>query len=413
MSEQELWGTLAAVRQMRARADALEARALARLCRLRGGDRWLAREVALELRISPRQAQARLERGVALVGRLPGVLGAMEAGEIEGYTAGRLVEATAMLEDPQARQVDAELAEKLATGRVGSFDPTGLVQATRRLVEKTDPEGQTARARRARAGRRVELIHGEHATATLAADLPAELAASCYARLDALARRLRRHDPHRTLDQLRADICADLLLGRDPGVTAPAAAATAFLHLPVDTALTMSEQGCELAGYGPIPAPIAREIMTNPASTWRAVLTDPATGAPVDLGRRRRRPSALIRDLVAVRDRECATPGCHRPAQRSDFDHLTPWTRNHGHGPTTTGNGGAKCRRCHQLKDHPHWKLHHNPTTGTSTITTPTGRHYTQHRHTITTPTHHPSDPPTPQPPQQRTGNPPNTGPPF
>ncbi|MCP2255775.1 hypothetical protein LY13_004557 [Prauserella aidingensis] len=38
------------------------------------------------------------------------------------------------------------------------------------------------------------------------------------------------------------------------------------LHMPIDTALTITDDGCELDGYGPIPAPIARDIMTNPAA---------------------------------------------------------------------------------------------------------------------------------------------------
>jgi hypothetical protein len=81
-----------------------------------------------------------------------------------------------------------------------------------------------------------------------------------------------------------------------------------FLHLPADTALGMSDDGCELAGYGPLPGPIAREIMTNPHSLWRTVFTDPGSGAVHDIGRRRYRPTAAIRDLVAVRDAECTAP---------------------------------------------------------------------------------------------------------
>jgi hypothetical protein len=205
------------------------------------------------------------------------------------------------------------------------------------------------------------------------ADLPAEVAASAYARVDAMARRLRTSGDHRTLEQLRADVYAALLLGHDPGVTAPTGAAVVFLHMPIDTALTMSDTGCELAGYGPLPAAVARDIMTNPNSTLRTVLTDPATGAVRDLGRTRRRPSAFLRDFVAARDRECAAPGCHRPAQRCDFDHLREW----GHlGVTADHNGGAKCERDHYRKDQPGWTLTHNPGTGTSTITTPTGRTY-------------------------------------
>ncbi|SNR36470.1 hypothetical protein SAMN06265360_103247, partial [Haloechinothrix alba] len=223
----------------------------------------------------------------------------------------------------------------------------------------------------------------------------AEVAASAYARIDALARKQRHRGDARTLDQLRADIHANLLLGQDPGVSVPEAAATVFLHMPIDTALGMTETGCELSGYGPLPAPIARHILASENSVWRTVLTDPASGAVLDVGRRRYRPTTAIRDLVAVRDAECTTPGCHRPAQHSDYDHLRGWGRGE-HGTTAHTNGGAKCRRHHRMKDHPHWTLHHNPTTGTTTITTPTGRCYTTKQHPPTAPPEPtPSDTPT------------------
>lgn len=154
-----------------------------------------------------------------------------------------------------------------------------------------------------------------------------------------------------------------------------------FLHMPVDAALGLTDQGCELAGYGPIPAPIARDIMTNPHSLWRKVLTDPESGAVRDVGRRRYRPTQAIRDFVAVRDREC--PYCQRPAQRCDYDHLHEWARL---GVTSDGNGGAKCRHDHRLKDHPGWSLSYDPGTRTAAITTPAGRTYTREHDPIVDP---------------------------
>lgn len=288
-----------------------------------------------------------------------------------------------MLDDARARQIDAQLAAKLAQGRLRFTDPSSLVKATRRLVNALDPDGQAERARKARAGRKVVLIPGENATSTLAADLPAGVAASAYARVDAMARKIRNRGDQRTLEQLRADVFADLLLGHDPGVSAPQGAALVFLHMPVDTALTMSDHGCELSGYGPLPGAVAREIMTRPDSVLRTVLTDSATGAVRDLGRTRRRPSVFLRDFVAARDRECSGVGCHRPAQRCDFDHLADW---HESGATADRNGGAKCERCHCRKDKPGWTHTHHPDTGTSTITTPTGRTYTTTTEPITEP---------------------------
>nr|WP_246361276.1 HNH endonuclease signature motif containing protein [Haloechinothrix aidingensis] len=379
LSAEQVIETLAAARRIRAHTDAIEAHALARLDQLRGGDRYVADEAALELRVSRHTAALRLHRARQLTQRMPRVLAAMEAGQIEAHAAGRVVEATDTVEDQRARQVDTQLAEKLDSGRVSATNPANLARAARRLVEQADPEGQATRARQARAGRKVELLPGEDGLSTLAAELPAEVAASAYARIDAMAHRARHRGDERTLDQLRADIHATLLLGQDPDVAVPEAAATVFLHMPVDAALGMTDTGCELSGYGPLPAPIARQIMGSEDSVWRKVLTDPASGAVLDVGRRRYRPTTAIRDLVAVRDAECTAPGCHRPAQHSDYDHLHGWGRGQN-GSTAEANGGAKCRWHHRMKDHPHWTLHHNPSSGTSTITTPTGRRYTHDR---------------------------------
>ncbi|SNR40799.1 protein of unknown function [Haloechinothrix alba] len=377
LSAEQVIETLAAARRIRAHTDAIEAHALARLDQLRGSDRYVADEAALELRVSRHTAALRLHRSRQLTQRMPRVLAAMEAGQIEATAAGRVVEATDMLDDQQARQVDEQLADKLASGRVSPTSPANLARAARRLVEQADPDGQATRARRARAGRKVELLPGEDGLSTLAADLPAEVAASAYARIDAMARKQRHRGDARTLDQLRADIHANLLLGHDPDVSVPEAAATVFLHMPVNTALGISDTGCELSGYGPLPAPIARHILASENSVWRKVLTDPASGAVLDVGRRRYRPTAAIRDLIAVRDAECVAPGCHRPAQHSDYDHLHGWRQS---GVTAETNGGAKCRWHHQLKDHPHWFLDHDPASGTTTITTPAGRCYTSKR---------------------------------
>lgn len=203
-SGDECLDALAAARRLRAQADALEAHALARLDQVRGKSRYVADEAALELRINRKTAADRIERAKALVRRMPKTLRLMAEGEFEGYTAERIATAAAMLSDGQAREVDERLYAKVRDGKVGVSDPANLVRATRRLVEKVD--------------------------------LPAEIAASAYARIDALARRARNGGDERTLEQLRADIYADLLLGNEPGVAVPSAAAMVYVHVPVNTA---------------------------------------------------------------------------------------------------------------------------------------------------------------------------------
>ncbi|MCP2180330.1 protein of unknown function (DUF222) [Prauserella alba] len=372
------------IRARRAQLDAEELALLARISAAVGDDRGVAEELTPVLRVSTREVERRIDDGVSVVRRMPQLLDSMRTGELESYGVRRVLAAVDPLDDGAARQVDGLLAERLVDAPATAWQPVNLAQRVRRLVEKVDPDGQTERARRARSERRVELTPGEHVMSSLDVSLPAEVAAACYTRVDGMARSLRRGGDVRTLDQLRADVTADLLLGRDPGVTVPEAAAMVHLHVPVDAALTISDEGCELDGYGPIPAPVAREIMTNSRSIWRAVLCDPGTGEPVDLGRTRRRPSAVIRDLVRVRDRECVMPWCHRPARHCDHDHERPWAA--AGGATSVANGGPRCRRHHRLKDQPGWITGYDPGHGVTRVTTPHGATYTGHREPVLDP---------------------------
>ncbi|PXY19585.1 hypothetical protein BAY60_33220 [Prauserella muralis] len=300
---------------------------------------------------------------------------------------------TAPVTDAVAAEIDTQLCAQVRGGKVDLADPARVVRAARRLVDTLDPESALARARQAREQRNLELIPGDEGMSTLAAWLPAEVAASAYSRVDALARQQRNHGDTRTLEQLRADVTAALLLGQHPGATVPAAAAMVSLHLPVTTALTMTEHGCHLDGYGPIPAAIAREMLTNPASVLRKVITD-EHGVVTGVGAHHRRPNAALAALIRARDRECVHPGCHRPATRSDLDHQH---EHHRGGPTDPGNLAPRCEHHHYLRDHPGWNVQITPRSRLSLVTTPTGRTYGKPAETILeppTPSHHrPSSP--------------------
>ncbi|MCR3719351.1 protein of unknown function (DUF222) [Prauserella flava] len=372
------------LREQRARVDAAEVEFLAAVDTGPAERRGLAETLAPELRMSPQEVEARIQAAVDLASRMPQMLTAMRHGLTDGYGARRVLRVTAPLSDAHARRVDELLADKLTDAPVSTWQPGNLARHAARLVQRVDPGGQTARARTADEDRKLQLDHGEHAQSRLTVDLRSEVASACYARVDAMARRLRRGGETRTLEQLRADVTADLLLGNDPGVQVPQAAAQVYVHLPVDAALSISDTGCELDGYGPIPAPIAREIMTGPESVWRAVLCDSATGEPLDLGRTRRRPTATIRELVRVRDRECVVPWCRRPARHCDLDHEREWAAHHG--PTSLTNTGPRCRRHHRMKNAPGWVTRYDPIRGATTITTPTGATYTGEREPILTP---------------------------
>ncbi|MGP5396478.1 DUF222 domain-containing protein [Arthrobacter rhombi] len=99
-------------------------------------------------------------------------------------------------------------------------------------------------------------------------------------------------------------------------------------------------------GGGPIDQESAARLMLA-AKTWWRVITDPLTGAVVEFGQNRYRPTPAQRAILHFRDGSCTTPGCTGPAARCEIDHTREW--QHG-GGTDIGNLRLGCKRCHRLK---------------------------------------------------------------
>jgi hypothetical protein len=147
------------------------------------------------------------------------------------------------------------------------------------------------------------------------------------------------------------------------------AAARVHVTVPVATALGMGDQPGELAGYGPVPASMARRLAGT--ASWRKVTVDPMTGAVSGIERTPYTPSAALADLVRIRDATCRFPGCRQPARRCDLDHIVPWPD----GPTTAGNLAALCRHHHRLKHQTRWTVRAGPG-GDLLWTSPAGQQY-------------------------------------
>jgi len=96
----------------------------------------------------------------------------------------------------------------------------------------------------------------------------------------------------------------------------------------------------------------------------RRVVMD-STGVITDMGRKQRLFTGALRDAVLMHSRRCVWPGCHRPANQCDADHILPWANA---GPTGTRNGGPICAH------HNRWKA-----TGYRTSRDPQG-HWHHHR---------------------------------
>ena len=112
-----------------------------------------------------------------------------------------------------------------------------------------------------------------------------------------------------------------------------------------------------ITGYGPIPAPIARDLIRNAnpdTKTWiRRLYTDPDTGHLVNADSRRRTFPHAMRQYLLARDQYCRTPWCDAPIRHTD--HITAHSRG---GTTTITNGQGICENCNYVKESPGWTSH-------------------------------------------------------
>jgi hypothetical protein len=116
-------------------------------------------------------------------------------------------------------------------------------------------------------------------------------------------------------------------------------------------------------------------LLTAGKVTIQPVLDlDPATSqmAPVD----QHDPPAPMAAAVRLRDATCVFPGCTRPSERADLDHIAEYVPLDDGGPpgqTHPANLAPLCRRHHRAKTFGAFTYHRRPD-GAYEWTTPTGR---------------------------------------
>ncbi|UFU07813.1 HNH endonuclease signature motif containing protein [Ruania halotolerans] len=137
-----------------------------------------------------------------------------------------------------------------------------------------------------------------------------------------------------------------------------------------------------LDGYGPIAPATARALAAG--GIWRRLVTDPLTGAPVDVGTTRYRPPAAMARRIRARDRTCVRPGCTHRAEESPLDHTVPYSARGDGGTTGDHNLGALCTRDHLIKTHGDFAVS-QPEPGIFNWTTPSGHRYRRERDGTTT----------------------------
>lgn len=341
----------------------------------RNAGRAASDDLATARRESPFRASNDLAAARALVHEMPHTFAALVTGTIKARQAKTVTETTACLTIEDRRDVDTQLA-----GTLTGLGDKQILAAARAATYRADPHAYLGRGRRAAKDRYVSLRPAPDVMSMLSAYLPVASGVACHKALKEHATALKATGDSRTMGQLMADTLIERLTGINP-VTGPGVEIGLII---TDTTLAGEDDTpADLEGYGPIPAPTARDLIAGntghnndngddggdddgrddgegnegeseaeaePSPRWiRPLTTDDATPSGRLTGRGTRRAfTGALRAFITTRDKVCTTPWCGAPIRH--IDHIIPWRDG---GPTTADNGRGTCARCNLHKELP------------------------------------------------------------
>ena len=343
-------------------------------------------EIATALRMSGSTAQSRIDVARTLMQHLPGATAALAIGDISPAHANVIARESAQLIRQGVLPEVLKLIEGEAVAHAEFHTPAQVANKVRSCIAMFAPEQFEAAAVEEKSARKVSYFPSPNGMATIVAFLPAPDAQTIMLAIDRLAsktngiakeklRNYRKSNGQSEVDNAErfnlTDFSEDLMdpmdAHRADAITAIAAMfletnedqimnhgrpVTVNLTIDLPTLLGLAENPGQLSGYGPIPAPVARELAAD--GKWRKFITDPTTGNLLDFGRESYVPPQILRDFLLARDRTCRFPGCRRSGIKGEIDHAIPWEEG---GETSPSNLGLLCKRHHQLKTHGGWKL--------------------------------------------------------
>ncbi|MEZ5175856.1 MAG: DUF222 domain-containing protein [Acidimicrobiia bacterium] len=313
-----------------------------------------AAEIRVALNLTRRAADIEFSFALDLKSRLPAVAELLARGLIDVRRAKAIDHATAHLSTAAAQVVVDRIAAALPDLTTGQ-----IMARIRKLSLEADPESAMDRYESACTNRRVVTEPSIDGTSHLYAfDLPPDRVAAATRRLNALARTLKVKSEGRTMDQLRADVFIDLLLGAEPtSVEGSSASGTkrgmVDIRVDLDTLVGLNSHPGDLGGYGPIVGEIAARIVEeHHDARWSATVVDTETGNVLSTRALRRRPTAGTARAVRAQAPICVFPGCRMPSTQCDIDHTVRWVDR---GPTADRNLEPLCRHDHVIKDTHRW----------------------------------------------------------
>ena len=376
-------------------------------------------EVASALRLSGTTAQLRIDVARTLTNHLPQTCTALATGEISTAHATVIAKETYSAISEGLSTFAIQEIESRALAHAEFHTPGQVANKVRHEIAKLVPKNFEESVAIARDSRRVTCYNDVAGMATIVAILPAPDAKTVMSAIDAYVQREKNQSrlsqssdspidnsddssslqasnstfsqsrdgtsfnnsekiddirDGRSMDMRRADalaaIAAMALAVESSEVTPHRRPISINVTVDLPTLLGLAENPGELAGYGAIPASLARELAAD--GKWRRFITDPYSGALLDYGRESYQPPQELVDFLIARDRTCRFPGCRRAAWASDLDHAESWDEG---GATSAENLGALCRRHHRMKTHGGWKLE-SFSDGSCEWTSPVGKKY-------------------------------------
>ena len=357
-------------------------------------------DVATALRLSPTTAQNRIDVARVLVGHLPNTISALASGEISAAHATVIAKETATAIRNGLSEEGVFRVEQAALAHAEFHTPGQVANKVKTTIAKFSPEDFEDIVEKARDTRRVSCYPEADGMATVVAILPAEDAQTIMKSIEAFIVKRNQEEEACSCDMksgistgcvfhAREDAAEWALLSADlKRADALTFMASKFLgsmeqdvrphrrpisiSVAVDlpTLMGLAENPGQLAGYGAIPASVARKLAAE--GSWQRFISDPTTGNLLDFGREKYIPPQELVDFLLARDRTCRFPGCRRSGQLADIDHAQSWESG---GQTNPANLGLLCRRHHRMKTHGGWRLESNPD-GSCSWESPLGKRY-------------------------------------
>jgi hypothetical protein len=393
-----------------------------------GVDEAEREDVSSALRLSAGTAQMRIDVARTLVNHLPNTCSALATGELSAAHATVIAKETAAAIRDGLSEFAIFSIEQKAIAHAEFHTPSQVAQQVRSAIAKFAPATFEEVVEKARDCRRVSCYNDIDGMSTVVAILPAADAQTVMKAIEAfiikgsaaweISNDLNtsnsktsgshstgsntsgshstgsntsgshstgsntsgsntsgsKNSDSRSADMKRADaltaIAGFALAASSEDVALHRRPITVNVTIDLPTLLGLSENPGQLAGYGAIPASVARALASD--GKWKRFITDPQTGALLDYGRETYQPPQALIDFLIARDRTCRFPGCRRSAALSDLDHAQSWEEG---GTTSLDNLGALCRRHHLLKTHGGWGIE-SRADGSCTWTSPLGKIY-------------------------------------